>query len=190
MLREAVDNAAGGLEGHETYRYDGRGRLASLASAERGGWSFGRDREGRMVSQTSTSAAVARKGCAYASQWMWGRDYCWPRHSRVYYEKQWRAVYWLKTVNRFPVVGIYYDYCTKSPDKPDGYDFRAGCAMHDYGRALTHSRNGQLRGKKSAVDAVFYTTLKDKTCARYKRHKGTICRKYAWSYYKAVRKLG
>ncbi|WP_345484724.1 phospholipase A2 [Planotetraspora phitsanulokensis] len=107
-----------------------------------------------------------------------GINYAW-------YHGSWRWVYWTKTPAGWWVRGVKYDYCTKSPDKPLGYDFRQACMMHDYGLAL---RNMGYVSSKRQVDDVFYYVLYYGVCSHY-FWKGT-CRGIAYKYYLMVRAFG
>ncbi|MFJ2031529.1 phospholipase A2 [Streptosporangium sp. NPDC087985] len=107
-----------------------------------------------------------------------GVDYAW-------YHGSWRAVKWVHTPGGWWVRGVYYDYCTSSPDKPLGYDFRSACMMHDYGYALV--KRGYVSSKHE-VDYVFYYVLYWGVCNHY-FWKGT-CRGIAYKYYLAVYYFG
>ncbi|WP_378260364.1 phospholipase A2 [Actinomadura gamaensis] len=187
-LREANSFASGNPEVHnEQYEYGSNNALVKIGSSERGKWTFTYDASSKLASQTRNADDIVGEGkCQYASQYMWGRDYCWARNSFVYYENRWRHVSWYHTPKGWPVVGIVYDGCTGVPDKPEGYDFRTSCYMHDYGRALTHRTNGYLLGKKSAVDSVFFHTMYDHVCSAH----SSRCHRYARMYYWGVKNLG
>lgn len=124
--------------------------------------------------------------CWSATSWLWyTKSGCsaWARHYG------WHAPQWKKLPGGRWVVGINHDHCTSSPDKPAGYDFRSACDMHDYGYGLignTYVGYGHYldRNRKSEVDDVFYTTLRDYTCSAY--WLKSVCRGIAWTYRKAV----
>ncbi|GII33574.1 phospholipase A2 [Planotetraspora mira] len=107
-----------------------------------------------------------------------GVNYAW-------YHGSWLWVSWKKTPAGWWIRGIKYDYCTKAPDKPLGYDFRWACMMHDYGLAL---RNMGYVRSKGEVDNVFYYVLYYGVCSHY-FWKGT-CRGIAYKYYLAVHYIG
>ncbi|MER8044138.1 phospholipase A2 [Streptomyces sp. NPDC094032] len=124
--------------------------------------------------------------CSTATSWMWYTSSgcaAWVAHYG------WRYPQWKQLPSGYWVVGINHDHCTQSPDRPSGYDFRTACDMHDYGYGLIGNtykgyRYYLDRSKKSAVDDVFYTTLRDYTCSAY-RWK-SVCRGIAWTYRKGV----
>lgn len=124
--------------------------------------------------------------CNTATSWLWyTKSGCaaWVAHYG------WHAPYWKRLPSGYWVIGINHDHCTSSPDKPSGYDFRSACDMHDYGYGLIGNtykgyRYYLDRSKKSAVDDVFYTTLRDYTCSAY--WAKSWCRSIAWTYRKGV----
>ncbi|WP_214325762.1 phospholipase A2 [Nonomuraea sediminis] len=99
----------------------------------------------------------------------------------VWYHSAWRYVYWVKTPAGWWVRGVFYDYCTSSPDKPFGYDFRAACMMHDYGYAL---RGMGYISSRHQADDVFYYVLYYGVCPHY--FFKSFCRGIAYKYYLAV----
>ncbi|NAS20604.1 DNRLRE domain-containing protein [Herbidospora sp. NEAU-GS84] len=103
--------------------------------------------------------------------------------TRAWYHGSWRTVRWVKTPRGWWVRGILYDYCTSSPDRPLGFDFRQACMMHDYGYALR--RMGYISSKYQA-DAVFYNVLWNGVCPAYAWWKRGTCRNLATTYYLAV----
>ncbi|WP_338118105.1 phospholipase A2 [Streptomyces coryli] len=126
-------------------------------------------------------------------------SYCYKARHWLYYWRSgcaawaahygWHKPYWKRTPGKWWVVGINHDHCTSSPDKPSGYDFRSACDMHDYGYGLIGNtyknyRYYLSRYKKTNVDDVFYTVLRDGTCSAY-RFK-SYCRGIAWIYRKGV----
>ncbi|MFE0845902.1 phospholipase A2 [Streptomyces rochei] len=126
--------------------------------------------------------------CSTATSWLWyTRSGCaaWVAHYG------WRSPKWKELPSKYYVVGITYDHCTSSPDKPSRYDFRSACDMHDYGYGLIGNtykgyRYYLDRSKKSNVDNAFHTTLRDYTCSAY-RWK-SLCRSIAYAYRKGVNK--
>ncbi|WP_327235021.1 phospholipase A2 [Streptomyces sp. NBC_01317] len=139
--------------------------------------------------ETSDPQAYPRH-CSAATSWLWyTKSGCaaWAAHYG------WRAPAWKQLPSRLWVVGIKYDHCTTSPDKPSGYDFRSACDMHDYGYGLIGNtykgyRYYLDRSKKSNVDNAFHTTLRDYTCSAYRVKR--LCRSIAYGYYQAVKKGG
>ncbi|MFE1290618.1 phospholipase A2 [Streptomyces sp. NPDC058751] len=128
--------------------------------------------------------------CSTAGNWMWyEKNGCASKVAHY----GWHNPHWVKTPGNYWVVGILEDHCTSALDKPSGFDFRASCDMHDYGYGLIgNTYKGYTyyldRHKKSAVDAVFHTTLRDRTCPAYK--KKTRCRAIATTYHTAVKYRG
>ncbi|MBY6307520.1 phospholipase (plasmid) [Streptomyces clavuligerus] len=125
--------------------------------------------------------------CSTAASWMWRQKTGCVAKVAHY---GWRNPGWRTTPTGFKVMGIRYDKCTDSPDRPSGFNYEAACDMHDYGLGLIGNtykgyRYYLDRNKKSAVDSVFYTTLRDKTCPAYASK--TRCRATAWVYYQGVK---
>ncbi|GAA3142890.1 phospholipase A2 [Nonomuraea roseoviolacea] len=135
--------------------------------------------------------------CYAAVHWLWySRSGCaaWAAHYG------WHYPYWKQLPTGYWVVGINYDHCTSSPDRPSRFkfDFRSACDMHDYGYGLIGNtykgyRYYLDRNRKSDVDNLFYITLRDWTCPAYKgtwfkQKKSTICKRWAWIYRQGVRK--
>ncbi len=80
------------------------------------------------------------------------------------------------------------DYCSASPDKPLGFDFRMPCARHDFGYR-NYKAVGQFPANKSRIDDYFYSDLRRK-CATYSSWTRPACNDLAWTYYQAVRAFG
>lgn len=80
------------------------------------------------------------------------------------------------------------DYCSASPDRPLGFDFRPPCQRHDFGyrnfKAL-----GAFSGNKSRIDSSFYSDML-RVCARYSGIAKASCSSTAWTYYQAVKAFG
>ncbi|MEW9531079.1 phospholipase A2 [Microbispora sp. NPDC049125] len=134
-------------------------------------------------SPTSNADLDGKKWYWCTNFWDFAFNHCGV--SYAWYHGSWRFVHWKKTPAGWWVRGVNYDYCTKAPDKPLGYDFRQACMMHDYGLAL---RNMGYFSSKSQVDEIFYYVLYYGVCSHY-FWKGT-CRGIAYKYYLAVRYLG
>ncbi|MBT2231529.1 phospholipase A2 [Nonomuraea sp. NEAU-A123] len=104
----------------------------------------------------------------------------------------WHKPLWKQLPSKRFVVGITYDHCTNAPDRPSGFDFRPACDMHDYGYGLIgntykHYKYYLDRYRKSQVDDVFYSTLKNWTCNAYFVLVRPVCRRWAWVYRQGVR---
>jgi hypothetical protein len=76
------------------------------------------------------------------------------------------------------------DYCSASPDKPLGFDFKLSCHRHDWGHR-NYKDIGQLEPNRSRIDLAFYEDMKRK-CATYSVWVRSACYSLAWSYYQAV----
>jgi hypothetical protein len=80
------------------------------------------------------------------------------------------------------------DYCSYSPDRPFGFDFRLSCWRHDFGyqnyRAL-----GALAENKAHVDEAFYVDLLV-VCRGYGSWRRPLCNSLAFGYYQAVVQFG
>ncbi|MFI6927677.1 phospholipase A2 [Nonomuraea spiralis] len=134
-------------------------------------------------SPTSNADLDGKKWYWCTNFWHFAFNHCGV--SYAYYHGSWRYVQWKKTPAGWWVRGVYYDYCTKSPDKPLGYDFRQACMMHDYGYAL---RNMGYVHSKYQVDYIFYYVLYWGVCSHY-FFKGT-CRRIAYAYFLSVVAFG
>lgn len=84
------------------------------------------------------------------------------------------------------------DNCSKSPDKPRGYDFIPGCQRHDFGYRNTKSQGRFTSAMKKRIDDNFKNDLYT-YCSQFSglsSWKGVECRRYADIYYAAVRAFG
>ncbi|KAH8661033.1 prokaryotic phospholipase A2-domain-containing protein [Ilyonectria robusta] len=84
------------------------------------------------------------------------------------------------------------DNCSKSPDKPDGYNFIPSCQRHDFGYRNTKAQKRFTKAMKKRIDDNFKKDLY-KYCSQFhglSSWKGVECRRLADIYYAAVRKLG
>jgi len=90
----------------------------------------------------------------------------------------------------------YFDWtddgCSKSPDRPEGFDFLDSCKRHDFGY-----RNYKIEGRFTECNrALIDKNLKDdlyNECDKYsgwRSYKGVECRRIADVYYEAVRAFG
>ncbi|MEU1286595.1 phospholipase A2 [Kitasatospora sp. NPDC005856] len=133
--------------------------------------------------------------CSNATDWMWYlKRGCaaWVAHYG------WHAPYFKTTPTGFRVMGINYDGCsTPGPNisRPGGFDFRTACDMHDYGYGLIGNTYKNYpyyldRNKKSNVESVFYTTMRNQSCNHYFVLRRPKCYAYAAAYYKAVGRYG
>ncbi|WP_395360475.1 phospholipase A2 [Streptomyces sp. YH02] len=220
-LLKQVTNPSEGID-LAAYTYDGGDRLASMTSDDGTRWelSFTGDAAAPQALETTGSPVpgaevdgdLGGEGLTPPAEEPIGSDpvgassypaQCWAANHWMRYTKSgcttkvahygWRWPEWKTTPSGRKVRGIYKDHCTKSSDKPDGWDFRPACDMHDYGygvigNAYTGHTHYLNRSKKGAVDTVFYNTLKDDVCSAYWRK--TACRNTAWIYYQAVKSQG
>ncbi|GAA4974706.1 phospholipase [Actinoplanes utahensis] len=80
------------------------------------------------------------------------------------------------------------DYCSTSPDKPLGFDFKLSCHRHDFGyrnfKAL-----GIFDANKDRIDNAFLADLRA-VCDGYSGLQRSTCRGLANTYYEAVRVFG
>ncbi|MEU6744272.1 phospholipase A2 [Streptosporangium sandarakinum] len=176
-----------------SYTYDAAGNITRLVTPEEGTWNLSYGAPGKLTAateETTTSAMALPARCKYASQYLWGKDGCWAGPVPMSYGGKKLQPYWKRTPGNKAVVGVNDDHCTSSPDKPDNYDFRPACDMHDYGYGIIYLDQGWRKSKKYSVDAVFYTTLRDYTCNAYPAKRRPVCRTYASQYYQFVRKYG
>ncbi|MBT8226550.1 MAG: phospholipase [Dactylosporangium sp.] len=80
------------------------------------------------------------------------------------------------------------DYCSASPDRPLGFDFRMSCWRHDFGYRNSKAMRVFPSGK-DRIDTAFYFDLKAK-CAAYPTVVQPACALLAWTYYEAVSRFG
>ncbi|BCY10878.1 phospholipase [Actinoplanes sp. L3-i22] len=80
------------------------------------------------------------------------------------------------------------DYCSASPDRPLGFDFRLACWRHDFGYH-NYKIAGDFGANKNRIDVALYTDLKRK-CATYPSAARPGCLTLAWVYYRAVSIFG
>ena len=78
------------------------------------------------------------------------------------------------------------DYCSSSPDRPLGFDFRLPCQRHDFGYR-NFKRLNAFPANKARIDDAFYYDMKQ-VCARYTARN--TCLSTAWTYYQAVKRFG
>ncbi|HWG99973.1 MAG TPA: phospholipase A2, partial [Pilimelia sp.] len=174
------------------YTYDTRGNITRLVTPEEGAWTLTYAAPGRLSGATRDPAALALPAhCRYASQYLLGRNGCWAGPVPMEYGGRRIQPSWKRTPTRTAVVGVTHDHCTYSPDRPSGFDFRSACDAHDYGYGIIYLRTREWdRSKKAAVDAVFYSLLRDHTCPRYHILVRADCRSIAYTYYTMVRLTG
>ncbi|MFI6326520.1 phospholipase A2 [Nonomuraea sp. NPDC050556] len=214
-LRE-VRNLRKGLEDEPaipatTYTYDAKGNITKLSTPENGAWTLVYEAVGKLKSATPAPAAPALRAstpagppgyprCRYAADYMWGLKSCWAGPVPMEYFGKKLTSRWKQTPGRKAVVGVNNDKCTSpTGSKPPGFDFSIACDMHDFGYGVIYLRTKAWDiSMKGAVDAVFYTTMRDYTCniesnARIKRvtwTKRSLCRDWAYKYYYGVIKGG
>jgi hypothetical protein len=80
------------------------------------------------------------------------------------------------------------DFCSASPDKPLGFDFRLSCHRHDFGYRNFKKLNA-FPANKARLDNAFHADLKA-LCAKYSAVPKKSCLALAWTYYQAVKKFG
>ncbi|AEV83516.1 hypothetical protein ACWT_2925 [Actinoplanes sp. SE50] len=80
------------------------------------------------------------------------------------------------------------DYCSASPDRPLGFDFRLPCWRHDFGYR-NYKKAGELSANKNRLDAAFHADLR-RTCATYRRPVRPACYTLAWVYYQGAAIFG
>ncbi|MEU8268918.1 phospholipase A2 [Sphaerisporangium sp. NPDC049002] len=210
-LRQVEDSrqADGDPVRRSTYAYDVQGNITSLTTAEDGTWTLTYSAPGKMTSATAAAGfAVAATSCpapSAADYMLYGR--C---QVRVDVLKgagyDFRTPLWKGTYTGGSVMGITNDGCSSVPNKPyDWVSFKAACDSHDYGYGLIRNKmngeaNGLPKSKRAAVDAVFYTILKERICAKmtgtwrnsrgYPISKKVSCLDSARMYYNGVRAFG
>lgn len=84
------------------------------------------------------------------------------------------------------------DNCSKSPDKPDGYNFIPSCQRHDFGYRNTKKQKRFTKAMKKRIDDNFKHDLYN-YCSQFSgwsSWKGVECRRIADTYYFAVRQFG
>ncbi|KAI9873704.1 MAG: hypothetical protein M1830_010703 [Pleopsidium flavum] len=84
------------------------------------------------------------------------------------------------------------DGCSKSPDRPEGFNFLDSCKRHDFGY-----RNYKVEGRFTEANrALIDKNLKNDlyhecdTYSGWQSYKGVECRRIADVYYEAVRAFG
>ncbi|MGW4205775.1 phospholipase A2 [Streptomyces sp. NPDC004726] len=182
-----------------SYTYNAAGDITQLSTPAEGSWTLTYAAPGKMTTAVKTpSIAALQPHCKYASQYLWGRDGCWAGPVPMEYGGVKLQPRWKRTVGNKAVVGVNNDNCT-SPrgSRPGGFDFRVACDMHDYGYGIIYLKTRAWdKSKKSAVDAVFYTTLRDYTCNAYPvrllpfRGSREACRQWAHTYHIGVKHGG
>ncbi|MFI1991771.1 phospholipase [Actinoplanes sp. NPDC020271] len=80
------------------------------------------------------------------------------------------------------------DYCSVSPDRPFGFDFRLACRRHDFGYG-NYKLAGTFSANKKRLDVALYEDLKRK-CTTYPAASRPVCYSLAWTYYQAVSFFG
>ena len=80
------------------------------------------------------------------------------------------------------------DYCTLSPNRPLGFDFRRSCQRHDFGYR-NFKAFGLFADHKARVDDAFYFDMM-RVCDTYSWGVRHTCYGVAWLYYEAVSTFG
>ncbi|KXK62810.1 hypothetical protein AWW66_06390 [Micromonospora rosaria] len=174
------------------YTYDARGNIVRLSTPQEGAWTLSYVAAGKLAGATRDPALSALPThCTYAAQYLFGQNGCWAGPVPMRYGGPKLQPSWKRTPTRKAVVGVKDDHCTYSPDQPNGFDFRSACDAHDYGYGIIYLKTPQWdKSRKASVDSVFYTILRDHTCAAYSVRVRTTCRNTAYSYYTVVRATG
>jgi hypothetical protein len=84
------------------------------------------------------------------------------------------------------------DQCSKSMDKPDGFDFVAACRRHDFGYRNYRAQERFTEDNRHRIDDNFKKDMYT-VCAGYKGWRswqGVSCRRWADSYHQFVRQFG
>lgn len=84
------------------------------------------------------------------------------------------------------------DACSKSPDKPNGFNFKSSCQRHDFGYRNYKKQKRFTGANRAKIDKQFKNDMYD-VCKKYKGLKaalGVQCRRIADTYYHAVRHAG
>ncbi|MEV6871634.1 phospholipase A2 [Amycolatopsis sp. NPDC051128] len=181
-----------------SYSYDAAGNITQLTTPADGTWNLTYSAPGRMTGASKAATLMALPAhCKYASQYLWGTDGCWAGPVPMEYGGPKLQPRWKRTPGNKAVVGVNNDNCTSpTGSRPSGFDFRVACDMHDYGYGIIYLKTREWdKSKKSAVDSVFYTTLRDYTCNAYSNAyiprvtwtRRSLCRDWAWKYYQGVK---
>ncbi|MFG1619651.1 phospholipase A2 [Nonomuraea wenchangensis] len=221
LLRTMADPSQSGTQ-PATYAYDTAGRLTSFDSRLNGGWQLTYTGDSALPTATAAAgnttpgasdspppsldppAPGATTGGGEVAGPLSYPSNCWAAVHWMYYSRPcaawaahygWHYPYWRQLPTKRWVVGILYDHCTKSPDKPSGFNFTSACDMHDYGYGIIGNNLKRWYypyyldwSRKSDVDSLFYTTLRDWTCTAYSKIRRPLCRNIAWTYRQFVRK--
>ncbi|RDW63317.1 secretory phospholipase A2 [Coleophoma cylindrospora] len=82
--------------------------------------------------------------------------------------------------------------CSKSPDRPAGFDFIPSCQRHDFGYQNMRAQSRLTEANRKRIDDNFKTDMYNE-CKKYhgwEAYKGVKCRRIADVYYLAVRRCG
>jgi len=81
------------------------------------------------------------------------------------------------------------DGCSKSPDRPAGFNFLHSCQRHDFGYRNFKKQNRFTKANRLRIDNKFKSDLYNE-CNRYGIIREAICKRLADTYYVAVRSAG
>ncbi len=164
------------------YIYNDGGYLTRL-TASAGRWTFTYDDGGQLVEQhkeqqySSMGTSTTKCPAPYAADYMLyakcKTDVDTAQGSKVVMRKPSPRA----TLTGGSVMGITNDGCSApiAGDYPESWlNFRPACDAHDYGYGLVRNKgingwtHGLPRNKRTHVDAVFHTILKERICAGQK----------------------
>ncbi|KAF8456145.1 prokaryotic phospholipase A2-domain-containing protein [Kalaharituber pfeilii] len=81
------------------------------------------------------------------------------------------------------------DGCSKSPDRPAGFNFLHSCQRHDFGYRNFKNQKRFTKANRKRIDDKFKADLYNE-CNKHNIVKRIACKKLADVYYKAVRLVG
>ena len=81
------------------------------------------------------------------------------------------------------------DGCSKSPDRPAGFNFLHSCQRHDFGYRNFKNQNRFSKANRLRIDDKFKSDLYNE-CENHGIIKRTACKRIADTYYVAVRAAG
>lgn len=81
------------------------------------------------------------------------------------------------------------DGCSKSPDRPAGFNFLHSCQRHDFGYRNFKKQNRFTKANRLRIDNKFKSDLYNE-CEKHGIIKRTACKRIADTYYIAVRTAG
>jgi hypothetical protein len=200
-LREVknVRQIDGGPIETSAYTYDTAGNITRLDTPDEGGWTLVYEDLAKLASATQVTPPTSVAGlvanppappgnCPFANQYMTGTPRrCWAGPVPMEYGGRTYPPRDMTTRTGRRVVGVDFDHCTAPANRPFWNDFTIPCDSHDYGYGIIYLRTLSWdKSKKRAVDAVFYSLMRDNTCPSYSWWRRPSCRYWAYVYYTAV----